>query len=62
MAMTERTTTEEFVAALGVTIRRVEPDGRCATYDRYNRIAYVCRVMCRDQGEQIMERLVERIV
>lgn len=61
MAMMERTATEEFVAALGVTIRRVDPDGRCATYDRYNRIAYVCRVMCKD-GQVVMESLLLRIV
>lgn len=52
--------TEKFVAVLGVTIRRVEPDGKCATYDRFNRIAYVCQNNCMGT-EAIMEALLRRI-
>lgn len=53
-------TTQEFIAALGVTVRHVEPDGCCATYDRYNRIAYVCNCMCKDEA-QVMGALLQRI-
>lgn len=53
--------TEAFVQALGVTIEHVEPDGRCAVYDKYNRIAYICRVQCRGQGEEALAALLERV-
>lgn len=49
-----------FVRALGVEVRHVEPDGTCATYDRFNRIAYVCRDMCKDRA-QVMENLLARV-
>lgn len=51
---------EDFVVALGVTVRRVDPDGRCLTYDRFNRIAYACRIMCRDEG-QLFTELIPRV-
>ena len=54
------TSSEEFAAVLGVTIRRVEPDGKCATYDRYNRIAYICRNCCMGR-DSVIEALLERI-
>lgn len=57
----ETPTAEDFAAVLGVTIRRVEPDGCCATYDRFNRIAYVCRAICKDE-QVVMESLLLRIV
>lgn len=50
----------DFVRALGVEVRYVEPDGSCATYDRFNRIAYVCQAMCKDE-RQVMENLLARI-
>lgn len=56
----EPPTAEDFATALGVTIRTVEPDGQCAVYDPFNRIAYVCRVMCKDRT-QVMENLLERV-
>lgn len=59
--MKESTTNEEdFAVALGVTVRRVDPDGRCLTYDRFNRIAYVCRLMCKDES-QLFRELLPRI-
>lgn len=60
LGMTATTDVEDFVTALGVTIRRVEADGRCATYDPFNRIAYVCRAYCKDE-QHLMELLLNRI-
>lgn len=49
-----------FVRALGVEVRYVGPGGPCATYDRFNRIAYVRQTMCRD-GQRALDALLERI-
>lgn len=54
------TTVAGFIEALGVEIRRVPPDGTCATYDRFNRVAYVCGCMCKDE-QRALESLLARI-
>lgn len=48
----------DFVRALGVSVERVEPDGKCADYDEDAQTLKVCRDLCPGNLRWVTDRVL----
>lgn len=61
-------TTEQFVAVLGIEVISVDPvencgtpDANCASYHHETRTLTACRSLCPGRRDIVMHRLLERL-